>query len=74
MDISNPRATLTFYSKPIENGQSVNNESVRVLYPGFRGSPVMAQQSGYDQFPLVANSWGTIQPKPDMPLHPPAPG
>jgi hypothetical protein len=39
---------------------------VGVLYPGYRGSLVMVQKSGYNWFPLVANSWGTIHPVPDM--------
>jgi hypothetical protein len=39
---------------------------VRVQYPGYRGSPVMAQKSRYDWFPLAANGWGTIHPISDM--------
>jgi hypothetical protein len=34
--------------------------------PGTTGSPVTTQNPGYDQFPLVANDWGTIHPIPDM--------
>jgi hypothetical protein len=34
-------------------------------------SPVTAQNSRYDQFPLVENSWGIIHLVPDMP--PPLP-
>jgi hypothetical protein len=39
---------------------------VGVLYPEYRGSPVMAQNSGYDQFPLAANGLGTMHPVLDM--------
>jgi hypothetical protein len=39
---------------------------VRVLYPGYRGSPVMTQNSGYDRFPPAANDWETIHPVSDM--------
>jgi hypothetical protein len=38
--------------------------SVRVLYPRYRGTPVIAQNSGYDQFPSAANDWVTIHPVP----------
>jgi hypothetical protein len=34
--------------------------------PGYHGSPVTAQKSGYDRFPPVANSWGTTHPILDM--------
>jgi hypothetical protein len=40
--------------------------TIMVLYPGYRGSPVMTQESGYDRFPLGVNSWGTKYPVPDM--------
>jgi hypothetical protein len=40
--------------------------TVRVLYLGYRGSPVTAQNLGYDDFPLAANGWGTLHPIPDM--------
>jgi hypothetical protein len=39
---------------------------VRVLYPGYHGSLVTAQKSGYDRFPPAANCWGTTHPVPDM--------
>jgi hypothetical protein len=32
---------------------------VEVKYPGYRGLSVMAQNSGYDRFSLVANGWGS---------------
>jgi hypothetical protein len=31
-----------------------------VWYPGYRGSLVITQNSGYDRFPLATNNWGTI--------------
>jgi hypothetical protein len=34
--------------------------TVGVMYPGFHGPPVMAQNSRYDRFPPVTNGWGTI--------------
>jgi hypothetical protein len=40
--------------------------SIEVKYPGYRGSPVTVQYFGYDQFPKVANGWGTIRHVPDM--------
>jgi hypothetical protein len=40
---------------------------VGVLYLGYRESPIMAQQSGYDQFPPMANDCGTKHPVPDPP-------
>jgi hypothetical protein len=39
---------------------------VWVLYLGFHGPPVMTQKSGYDQFPLVPNGWGTKHPISDI--------
>jgi hypothetical protein len=38
---------------------------VGVKYPKYRGSQVMAQNSGYDRLPPTANSWGTILPVSD---------
>jgi hypothetical protein len=35
-------------------------ESIRVIYPGYRGPPIMTQNSRYDLFPLAANGLGTI--------------
>jgi hypothetical protein len=40
--------------------------TVRVLYPGYHGSPVTTQKFGYDQFPPVANGWRTKYHVPDM--------
>jgi hypothetical protein len=40
--------------------------TVKVLYPGYHGWLVTAQKSRYNQFPLVANGWGTKYPIPDM--------
>jgi hypothetical protein len=37
---------------------------VRVMYTGYPGLSVMAQNSAYDWFPLVANGRGTIHPVP----------
>jgi hypothetical protein len=37
-----------------------------VLYPGYRGLPIMAQKSGYDRFPPTAHSWETKHPILDM--------
>jgi hypothetical protein len=39
--------------------------TIRVLYPGYRGSSVTAQKSGFDRFPPVTHGWGTNQPIPD---------
>jgi hypothetical protein len=33
---------------------------VGVIYHGYRGPLVIAKNSGYDRFPLVANDWRTI--------------
>jgi hypothetical protein len=33
----------------------LHSQSVRVLYPRYRGSSIMAQKSGYDRFPPAAN-------------------
>jgi hypothetical protein len=38
---------------------------VGVKYPGYRKSPVTAQNSTYDRFPPAANGWGTIHLVPD---------
>ncbi len=38
--------------------------TVGVMYLGYRGLPVTAQNSGYDWFPPMANGWGTIHPVP----------
>jgi hypothetical protein len=35
---------------------------VRVMYPGYSEPLVPTQNFGYDRFPPVANSWGTIYP------------
>jgi hypothetical protein len=35
---------------------------VGILYPRYRGPPVMAHSSIYDRFPPVANGWRTIHP------------
>jgi hypothetical protein len=37
---------------------------IGVKYPGYRGSPVTAQNYGYDMFPLAANGWGIMHPVP----------
>jgi hypothetical protein len=42
--------------------------TVGVMYLRYHGSPVTIQKSEHDQFPLVANDWGTIHPVPDMAL------
>jgi hypothetical protein len=34
------------------------------MYYGYCGPPVTGQNSGYDQFPLAVNGWGTIHPIP----------
>jgi hypothetical protein len=39
--------------------------TVGVKYPGYHGSPVTAQNSGYDQFPPAVNGWATIHLIPD---------
>jgi hypothetical protein len=45
--------------------------TVRVIYPGYHGTPVIAQNSGYDQFPPMENDWRTIHPVPgDYPTTP----
>jgi hypothetical protein len=36
------------------------------MYPAYCGSPVTAQQSGYDRFLPVKNDWGTIHHVSDM--------
>jgi hypothetical protein len=38
---------------------------VRVKYPRYRGSSVMAQNFRYHRFPLAANRWRTIHHIPD---------
>jgi hypothetical protein len=44
---------------------------IGVIYLGYPGLSVMGQNSGYDRFPPVANSWGTIHPVPgDDPTNP----
>jgi hypothetical protein len=40
--------------------------TVRVMYPGYRGPPVTAQKYKCDQFPPLANGWGTKYPVSDM--------
>jgi hypothetical protein len=40
--------------------------TIVVLYPGYRGLPIMAQKSGYDRFPPTAHSWETKHPVLDM--------
>jgi hypothetical protein len=40
--------------------------TVRVLYHGYCGSPITAQDSGYDQFPPATNGEGTKHPISDM--------
>jgi hypothetical protein len=40
--------------------------TIGVLYPGYRGSLVTAQNSGYNRFPLAANDWETMHPIPDI--------
>jgi hypothetical protein len=42
----------------------VKRLDIGIRYPGYRGPPVTAQNSGYDRFPLEVNSWGTIHPIP----------
>jgi hypothetical protein len=44
----------------------VKKGSVGVLYPRYRGLLVTAQKSGYDRFPLAADSCGTKHPILDM--------
>jgi hypothetical protein len=39
--------------------------TIKVLYPRYCGSPVMAQKSRYDWFPPVAQGRGTKHPIPD---------
>jgi hypothetical protein len=39
---------------------------VGVLYPRYRGLPVMTQKYGYDRFPPVADGWRTMHPIPGM--------
>jgi hypothetical protein len=39
--------------------------TIRVMYLGYHGLPVMDQNSGYDQFPPAANGQGTIHPVPE---------
>jgi hypothetical protein len=42
-----------------EKKDEVNErERVRVQYPGYHGSLVTTQNSGYDWFPSVTNGWG----------------
>jgi hypothetical protein len=51
----------------IDSGHLLNGGlrgTIRVKYPGYHGSSIMAQNSRYDRFPPVANSWGTIHPVP----------
>jgi hypothetical protein len=44
-----------------------NMDIVRVLYPRYRGPPVMAQTNlNMAMFPPAANGWGTKYPVPDM--------
>jgi hypothetical protein len=38
---------------------------VGVKYPGYRRSPVKAQNSEYDWFPPAANDWGITHPIPN---------
>jgi hypothetical protein len=40
--------------------------TVGVLYLGYHGAPVLAQNSGYKRLPPTANDWATIHPLPDM--------
>jgi hypothetical protein len=39
--------------------------TIGVKYPGYRKSPVIAQNFGYDRFPPAANDGGTIHPVSD---------
>jgi hypothetical protein len=39
---------------------------IGVLYLGYRGSLVLAQKFGYDQFPLTASIWRTKHSIPHM--------
>jgi hypothetical protein len=41
---------------------------VGVKYPGYRGSPVMAQNSRYDRFPPTGNGWGNFVTNPGQGL------
>jgi hypothetical protein len=47
-------------------GYDVSGLSVRILYPGYHRSLVIAQKSGYDRFLPTPNGWGTIHPVSDM--------
>jgi hypothetical protein len=40
--------------------------NVGVLYPGYRGSLVTTEKSGYDRFTPAANGWRTINIVLDM--------
>jgi hypothetical protein len=40
--------------------------TVGVIYPGYCGSPVIAQKSRYDRFPPVTNGWRTMHLVLDM--------
>jgi hypothetical protein len=46
--------------------RKVRGATIGVLYPGYRGPPVMTQKSRYDQFPSVVDNWGTKHPVSDM--------
>jgi hypothetical protein len=50
----------------ITTGTDAGFGSVGVKYPGYYGPSVMAQISGYEQFPPAANGWGSIHLVPDM--------
>jgi hypothetical protein len=56
---------VIFIYHEIINEHLVHNGFVGVKYPGYFGSPVMAQNSGYDRFHPAANDWRTIHPIPD---------
>jgi hypothetical protein len=58
-------STYSGQMTPITRLMKGSGATIRVLYPGYRGSPVTAQEFGYDRFPPTTNDWGTMHPVPD---------
>jgi hypothetical protein len=74
LDLEKMKLRKDLHHETLENGSKNFQQlttPVRVVYPGYHGPPVTAQNSEYDMFPPATNGWGTMHLVPgDSPTTP----